>query len=441
MKCDIKDIKLAPEGKLRIEWAEENMPVLRLIRERFARTKPLKGLKISCCLHVTTETANLMKTLKAGGAQAVLCASNPLSTQDEVAAALVRYDKIPVFAVKGENNQTYYEHIRAALEHRPRITMDDGADLVSSLLFIALGKMKQLNPAVAKWAKSLKKTELEKVLKSVIGGMEETTTGVIRLRAMEKGGVLQFPVLAVNDAMTKHLFDNRYGTGQSTVDGIIRATNMLFAGRTVVVAGYGWCGRGLAIRAKGMGADVIVTEVDPLRALEALMDGFRVMPMAQATPVGDLFVTLTGDINVVRREHFLKMKDGALVANSGHFNVEIDIPALEKISRKKRTVRPFVEEYTLKSGRRINLLAQGRLINLAAAEGHPAAVMDMSFANQALCTEYMFKHAARLGKKVYPVPEELDSLVAALKLKASGVKIDKLTAEQKEYLSSWEMGT
>jgi len=441
MDYDIKDIRLAPQGQRRIEWAEKNMPVLRLIRRRFGREKPLSGVRISCCLHVTTETANLMRTLRAGGAEPVLCASNPLSTQDDVAAALVRYYRIPVYSIKGEDNTTYYDHIRAALEHRPRITMDDGADLVSSLLFIALNKLGEVNPSVAGWARRLPAKERNKLVGEVIGGMEETTTGVIRLRAMEKEGVLQFPVLAVNDALTKHLFDNRYGTGQSTVDGIIRATNMLFAGRTVVVAGYGWCGRGFAVRARGMGARVIITEVDPVRALEALMDGFRVISMAEAAPLGDLFVTLTGDINVIRRVHFLKMKDGAIVANSGHFNVEIDIPALERMSESKREVRPFVEEYTLKDGRRVNLLAQGRLINLSAAEGHPAAVMDMSFCNQALCAEYMVKHAADLKKRVYPVPEEIDHLVAGLKLRASGIKIDKLTPEQEEYLSSWRMGT
>lgn len=441
MDYDIRDIRLAPEGRRRIEWAEKNMPVLRIIRRRFDREKPLKGVRISCCLHVTTETANLMRTLQAAGGEPVLCASNPLSTQDDVAAALVRYYRVPVYSIKGEDNITYYDHIRAALEHRPRITMDDGADLVSSLLFIALNKLGGVNPAVAKWARRLPAGERKKLVENVIGGLEETTTGVIRLRAMEKDGVLQFPVLAVNDALTKHLFDNRYGTGQSTVDGIIRATNMLFAGRTVVAAGYGWCGRGFAVRARGMGAQVIITEVDPLRALEAAMDGFRVMPMAEAAPLGDLFVTLTGDINVIRRVHFLKMKDGAIVANSGHFNVEIDIAALERISAKKREVRPFVEEYTLKNGRRINLLAQGRLINLSAAEGHPAAVMDMSFCNQALCAEYMVKHARDLEKKVYPVPEEIDLLIAGLKLKASGMKIDKLTSEQEEYLSSWRLGT
>jgi adenosylhomocysteinase len=441
MDCDIKDIRLAEQGRSRIEWAENNMPVVRLIRNRFSRQKPLRGLRISCCLHVTTETANLMRTLQAGGADAVLCASNPLSTQDDVAASLVADYGIPVYAVKGENDSVYYDHIRAALSHRPRITMDDGADLVSSLLFIALDRIKDLNPSVSAWAGSLSRKERDSLLASVIGGMEETTTGVIRLRAMERDGVLAFPVIAVNDAMTKHLFDNRYGTGQSTVDGIIRATNVLFAGRTAVVAGYGWCGRGFALRARGMGAEVIVTEVDPLRALEAVMDGFRVMPMEEAAPLGDILVTLTGDIRVIRVEHMRRMKDGAIIANSGHFNVEIDIPGLEKISLSRRTVRPFVEEFRLKGGRRLYLLAEGRLINLSAAEGHPAQVMDMSFANQALCTEHMVKNARKLEKKVYKVPAEIDALVASLKLAAEGVAIDTLTAEQKKYLASWEMGT
>jgi adenosylhomocysteinase len=441
MDCDIKDIRLADQGRARIEWAENNMPVVRLIRRRFARQKPLRGVRISCCLHVTTETANLMRTLQAGGAQAMLCASNPLSTQDDVAASLVADYGIPVFAVKGENDATYYDHIRSALAHRPRITMDDGADLVSSLLFIALSRFENLNPSVSAWAGGLAKKERESLIASVIGGMEETTTGVIRLRAMERDGVLAFPMIAVNDAMTKHLFDNRYGTGQSTVDGIIRATNVLFAGRTVVAAGYGWCGRGFALRARGMGAEVVVTEVDPLRALEAVMDGFRVMPMKEAASLGDVFVTLTGDINVVRAEHMSRMKDGAIIANSGHFNVEIDIPGLEKISSSRRSVRPFVEEFRLTNGHRVYLLAEGRLINLAAAEGHPAQVMDMSFANQALCAEYMVKNARKLAKRVYGVPEEIDALVASLKLAAEGVVIDALTPQQKKYLASWEMGT
>lgn len=415
---DIKDIKLAEGGRRRIEWAEREMPVLRLIRERFTRERPLKGMRIAACLHVTTETANLMHTLHEGGAEVVLTASNPLSTQDDVAAALVTYFEIPVFAIKGEDNVTYYRHINAALDHRPHLTMDDGADLVSTL-----------------------HKERRELLEGVIGGTEETTTGVIRLRAMAADGALAFPVIAVNDAMTKHFFDNRYGTGQSTVDGIIRATNILVAGKNFVIAGYGWCGRGLAMRARGMGANVIVTEVNPLPALEAVMDGYRVMPMLEAARIGDIFVTVTGDINVIDRQHFEVMKDGAIVANSGHFNVEINIPALEAISKEKRLVRPFVEQYILKDGRAINLLAEGRLINLAAAEGHPASVMDMSFANQALSLEYLVKNADRFEKKVYSVPEEIDREIARLKLDAMGVKIDTLTAEQLAYLSSWEEGT
>ncbi len=415
---DIKEIKLAEGGRRRIDWAEREMPVLRLIRERFAKERPLKGMRISACLHVTTETANLMHTLHDGGAEVVLTASNPLSTQDDVAAALVTNFEIPVFAIKGEDNVTYYKHINAALDHRPNITMDDGADLVSTL-----------------------HTDRREMLDNVIGGTEETTTGVIRLRAMAADGALAFPVIAVNDAMTKHLFDNRYGTGQSTVDGIIRATNILLAGKNFVVAGYGWCGRGLAMRARGMGANVIVTEVDPLPALEAVMDGFRVMPMSEAARIGDIFVTLTGDINVVDKHHFELMKDGAIVANSGHFNVEINIPALEKMAIEKRLVRPFVEQYILEDNRSINILAEGRLINLAAAEGHPASVMDMSFANQALSLEYMVRNADVLGKKVYSVPEEIDQDIARLKLDAMKVDIDTLTEEQIAYLNSWEEGT
>jgi len=441
MKYDVKDLSLAPQGKLRIEWAAQDMPVLKKIRRRFSRSKPLKGVRLSCCLHVTTETANLMITLKAGGADAVLCASNPLSTQDDVAASLVKDSKIPVFAVKGENNDTYYDHIKSAIAHKPHITMDDGADLVSSLLFIATKRFKNLHPSVKKWYNGISEKERKALVKGVIGGTEETTTGVIRLRAMEAEGVLKFPIVAVNDADTKHLFDNRYGTGQSTMDGILRATNRLVAGSVVVVAGYGWCGRGTAMRAKGLGANVIVTEVDPLRALEAVMDGFRVMPMPDAAPIGDIFVTLTGDINVLRREHFLKMKDGAIICNSGHFNVEIDIPTLEKMAKKKRQVRPFVAEYTLRNGNRLNLLGEGRLINLAAAEGHPACVMDMSFANQALCAEYMFQNARKLEKKVYRVPMDIDTEISRLKLASLGVNIDKLTPEQVKYLASWEMGT
>ncbi|GAP11404.1 adenosylhomocysteinase [Bellilinea caldifistulae] len=415
---DVKDLKLAEGGRRRIEWAAREMPVLRQIRERFEKERPLAGIRISACLHVTTETANLMQTLQAGGAEVVLTASNPLSTQDDVAAALVSYSEIPVFAIKGENNTVYYKHIHAALDHKPHLTMDDGADLVSVL-----------------------HKERRELLPNVIGGTEETTTGVIRLRAMAADGALAFPIIAVNDAMTKHFFDNRYGTGQSTIDGIIRATNILLAGKNFVVAGYGWCGRGLAMRARGMGANVIVTEVDPLKALEAVMDGYRVMPMKEAARIGDVFCTLTGDINVIDRPHFEVMKDGAIISNSGHFNVEINIPALEEMSSSKRLVRPFVEEYELKDGRHIYLLGEGRLINLAAAEGHPASVMDMSFANQALSVEYMVKHAAELKKQVYSVPAEIDSEIARLKLAAMGVEIDVLTDEQVHYLNSWEEGT
>jgi adenosylhomocysteinase len=415
---DVKDMKLAEGGRRRIEWAEREMPVLRLIRERFAKERPLAGMRLSACLHVTTETANLMRTLQAGGADIVLTASNPLSTQDDVAASLVSHDEIPVYAIKGEDNKTYYKHINAALDHKPHMTMDDGADLVSTI-----------------------HKERRELIKEVVGGTEETTTGVIRLRAMASDGALSFPVIAVNDALTKHFFDNRYGTGQSTIDGVIRATNILLAGKVFVVAGYGWCGRGLAMRARGMGANVIVTEIDPLAALEAVMDGFRVMPMTEAAKIGDIFVTLTGDINVIDRHHFEMMKDGALVANSGHFNVEINIPALEEMATSKRLVRPFVDQYELKDGRQIHILGEGRLINLASAEGHPASVMDMSFANQALSAEYMVKHAAELQKKVYSVPEDIDHEIARLKLEAMGVKIDTLTEEQVKYLNSWEEGT
>jgi len=416
---DIKDINLAEGGRRRIEWAEREMPVLRLIRERFKKEKPLKGVRLSACLHVTTETANLARTLHEGGADLVLTASNPLSTQDDVAAALVNQFEVPVFAIKGENNVTYYKHIGAALDHKPHMTMDDGADLVSTI-----------------------HKERRELLPGIIGGTEETTTGVIRLRAMAADGMLEFPVMAVNDAMTKHFFDNRYGTGQSTVDGIIRATNILLAGKNFVVSGYGWCGRGLASRARGMGALVIVTEVDPLKALEAVMDGYQVMPMEKAALIGDIFCTLTGDINVVDRRHFEVMKDNAILANSGHFNVEINIPALKAMSTgEPKLMRPFVEQYELKDGRRINLLGEGRLINLAAAEGHPASVMDMSFANQALAAEYMVKNADKLEKKVYSVPAEIDAEIARIKLEAMGVKIDTLTEEQVKYLNSWEEGT
>ncbi len=417
-KFDVRDRKLAEGGRRRIEWAEQEMPVLRQIRERFAKERPLKGVRVSACLHVTSETANLMRTLQAGGADAVVCASNPLSTQDDVAASIVSHFEIPVFAIKGEDNATYYRHIHAALDHRPQVTMDDGADLVSTL-----------------------HKDRRDLLEGVRGGTEETTTGVIRLRAMAAAGALAYPVIAVNDAMTKHFFDNRYGTGQSTLDGIIRATNLLLAGKTFVVAGYGWCGRGLASRARGMGANVVVTEVEPLPALEAVMDGFRVMPMIEAARLGDVFCTVTGDVNVIDRSHLEAMKDGAIIANSGHFNVEINIPALEEMSSEKLQVRPFVEQYTLKDGRRLNLLGEGRLVNLAAAEGHPASVMDMSFANQALSIEYLLQHADELKDKVYTIPEAVDREIARLKLESMGVRIDTLTPEQQKYLASWEEGT
>src|SRR5438094_9214970 len=418
---DVKNLGLAAEGRLKIEWAEQSMPVLRQVRERFAKEQPLKGLRLGACLHVTTETAVLMLTLKAGGAQVALCASNPLSTQDDTAAALVKEYDIPVYAQKGEDNKTYYRHLEAVLKTQPQLTMDDGADLISQLHG---------------------ETNLGRdLVKDVIGGTEETTTGVLRLRAMEKEGVLAFPVIAVNDADTKHLFDNRYGTGQSTIDGILRATNVLLAGKTLVVAGYGMCGRGVATRAKGMGAHVIVTEVEPMRALEAVMDGFPVMPMANAAEVGEVFVTVTGNTSVIRSEHFARMKDGAILANSGHFNVEIDLATLQAMSRDKREVRPFVEAYTLQNGRRIYVLGDGRLINLAAAEGHPAAVMDMSFANQALSAEYMVRHGRTLEKRVYVVPREIDLEIARLKLAALGVHIDELTSAQRTYLASWTHGT
>ena len=415
---DVKDLSLAAQGRERVEWAAREMPVLALIRERFERERPLAGLRLSGCLHITSETANLARTLVAGGAELVLCASNPLSTQDEVAAWLVAELGVPVFARRGEDRETYYRHVNAALDHRPHITLDDGADLVSTL--------------------HKERTEL---IEGVIGGTEETTTGVIRLRAMAAEGALRYPIIAVNDAHTKYLFDNRYGTGQSTLDGIVRATNVLLAGKTFVVAGYGWCARGIAMRARGMGANVVVTEVDPLRALEAVMDGFRVMPMLEAARIGDILVTSTGDINVIDRQHFEVMKDGAILANSGHFNVEINIEALEEMAVEKRRVREGVEEYVLPDGRRLNLLGEGRLVNLACAEGHPSAVMDMSFANQALSVEYLAKRGGELDKKVYPVPEELDKEIARLKLKALGVEIDRLTPEQEEYLRSWKRGT
>ncbi|HEX4207550.1 MAG TPA: adenosylhomocysteinase [Ktedonobacteraceae bacterium] len=418
IRGDVRDLALASRGKSRIEWAAKDMPVLRLIRERFVKDQPLKGVRMSGCLHITTETANLAITLKAGGADLVLCASNPLSTQDDVAAALVSEYGIPTYAIKGEDEQTYYRHINAVLDHQPQMTMDDGCDLVSTI--------------------HSTRTEL---LATIIGGMEETTTGVIRLRSMENGKVLRFPVLAVNDSDTKHLFDNRYGTGQSSLDAIIRSTNLLIAGRTFVVFGYGWCGRGLASRAHGMGANVIVTEVDPVRALEAVMDGYRVMPGVEAAALGDILVTVTGDINVIDQAHLDHMKDGAIIANSGHFNDEINIPALEKMAVNKRHVRDFVDEYTYADGRHVHLLAEGRLVNLSAAEGHPASVMDMSFANQALGSEYMLQHAKELQPRVYTLPAEIDRDIARLKLHAMGISFDTLTPEQEKYLNSWESGT
>jgi adenosylhomocysteinase len=418
MEYDVKDVKLAKEGLLRVEWANQSMPVLNNIKKRFAKEKPLKGKRIAACLHVTTETASLMQTLKAGGARLTLCASNPLSTQDDVAASLVTHDKISVFAIKGEDNKTYYKHIHSAIDIKPHYTMDDGADLVSTI-----------------------HSERQELIEGVNGGTEETTTGIIRLRSMAADGVLQYPIIAVNDARTKHFFDNRYGTGQSTMDGIIRATNRLIAGSNFVVCGYGWCGKGLAMRACGMGGNVIVTEVDPTTALEAVMDGFTVMPIRQAARIGDFFCTVTGNLNVIRKEHFEVMKDGAIVSNSGHFNVELDLEGLKSITKSHRIIRPFVEEYMLENGKRINVLGEGRLINLAAAEGHPSSVMDMSFANQALSIEYMVKSKKKLEKDVYPVPEEIDKAIAKEKLASMNVKIDKLTPEQKKYLASWSMGT
>ena len=419
MEFDVKDLSLADEGKRRIEWADRDMPVLAKIRERFSKEKPLAGKKMSACLHVTAETANLVRTLRAGGADIVLCASNPLSTQDDIAAALSKYYEIPVFAIKGEDRDTYYAHIKRCIEHGPVVTMDDGADLVSNI-----------------------HADYPEVAKQVLGSMEETTTGVIRLRAMERDGALKFPVIAVNDAETKNLFDNRYGTGQSTIDGIIRATDILLAGKKVVVAGYGWCGKGFAMRAKGMGANVIVTEVNPIRALEAAMDGYRVMPMIEAAKEGDLFCTLTGNYHVIRTEHMMEMKDGAILANSGHFNVEIDIDGLRKMAVSERKgVRKYVDEFTLPNGRRIYLLAEGRLINLAAAEGHPASVMDMSFATQALTAEWVVKNAGKLEPKVHRVPKHIEEWISTLKLETMDIAIDKLTPEQEKYLSSWEMGT
>ncbi len=415
---DVKDLALAPEGVLRIEWADRQMPVLAAIRDRFEREQPLAGYRISACLHVTSETANLMRTLQAGGADVVLCASNPLSTQDDVAAALVEEFDTAVFAIKGEDNDTYYEHIEAAVDHKPQVTMDDGADVIGVL-----------------------HSHRREQLGDIVGGTEETTTGVIRLRALERDGALGFPVIAVNDANTKHFFDNRYGTGQSTIDGIIRATNILLAGRKFVVCGYGWCGRGVALRAKGMGAHVIVTEVDPLRALEAVMDGYEVLPMAKAAEVGEIFVTATGDKAVITREHMERMKDGAVLANTGHFNVEIEIPALRSLAVETRTLRQFVDEFQMEDGRRLYLIADGRLVNLSAAEGHPAQVMDMSFANQALSAEHLVANAATLERRVYPVPEDIDKEIARLKLETMGVAIDQLTEEQAKYLASWDEGT
>ncbi|TEU16099.1 MAG: adenosylhomocysteinase [Anaerolineales bacterium] len=415
---DVKDLSLAVQGMSHIEWAEQEMPVLRLIRERFAREEPLQGVRIAGCLHVTSETANLARTLQAGGAQVVLCASNPLSTQDDVAAALAANFGIPVFAIKGEDTRTYYGHISAALDRRPHLTLDDGADLVSTL----------------------HKSRRE-LLPNVLGGTEETTTGVLRLRAMQREGKLEYPIIAVNDANTKHLFDNRYGTGQSTIDGIIRATNVLLAGKNFVVCGYGWCSRGIAMRARGMGANVIVTEVNPLRALEAIMDGYRVMPILEAAPLGDIFVTSTGNRDVIDRQHFERMKDGAIVANSGHFNVELNLDALSEMASEVVRMRQFVDQYTLADGRKIAVLGEGRLVNLAAAEGHPSAVMDMSFANQCLCVEHLVRCHDQLSKAVYPVPAEIDNDIAALKLKAMGISIDVLTPQQERYLSSWESGT
>ncbi|MEA3489791.1 MAG: adenosylhomocysteinase [Candidatus Omnitrophota bacterium] len=415
---DIKDKKLAKKGKLGIEWAAKNMPVLGIIEDRFRKEKPLKGVRVGACLHVTTETANLMIVLKAGGARVELCASNPLSTQDDVAASLVQDHGVPVFAIKGEDDATYYRHINSVLDIKPHVTMDDGADLVSTI-----------------------HSKRKALIKTIYGGTEETTTGVIRLRSLEAKKLLMFPIIAVNDAQTKYLFDNRYGTGQSTVDGILRATNHLMAGSTVVIAGYGWCGRGVAMRARGLGARVVVTEIDSFKSLEAVMDGFTVMPMKQAARIGDVFVTLTGNINVIRPEHFLIMKNNAIVANSGHFNVEIDIPGLKKISSSAREVRPYTKEYSLRNGKKIVLLGEGRLINLAAAEGHPSMVMDMSFANQSLSCEYLVKNHERMGKKVHKVPEKIDARIARLKLKSMGIGIDMLTGEQKEYLKSWDLGT
>jgi adenosylhomocysteinase len=437
---DVKDLSLAPEGRRRTEWAERSMPVLRQLRERFTRERPLAGRRLAACLHVTTETANLAVTLQAGGADVALCASNPLSTQDDVAAHLVKDHGIKVFAIKGEDHATYYDHLRAALAHRPDLTMDDGADLVGALHMIALNRLDDLAPPVRAWVETLSPADRKALVAGVLGSTEETTTGVIRLKAMARDGVLQFPVIAVNDSDTKHLFDNRYGTGQSTLDGLVRATNLLLAGSTVVVAGYGWCGRGFAARARGAGANVLVTEIDPLKALEAQMDGYRVAPMAEAARVGDIFVTLTGNVAVIRIEHMRAMKDGAVLANAGHFNVELDLAGLAQAAQGPTRVRQFVDEWRL-DGKRLFVLAEGRLINLAAAEGHPASVMDMSFANQALAAELVVQRARQLTKDVHRLPHELDAEIARLKLAAMGIAIDTLTAEQQRYLASWEMGT
>jgi adenosylhomocysteinase len=441
-RSDVKDMALAPQGKKRILWADGDMPVLARIRERFGKEKPLAGLRLSACLHVTAETANLARALQAGGADVVLIASNPLSTQDDVAASLVKDFGIAVFAIREENNDTYYRHIVAALEHEPHVTMDDGADLVSAMIFVALERLDDVHQQVRTWAQKLSPAERQRRISQVAGSMEETTTGVNRLRAMERDGVLKFPVIAVNDAQTKHFFDNRYGTGQSTIDGIIRATNALLAGRKIVVCGYGWCGKGVALRARGLGSNVIVTEVDPIRALEAAMDGFQVMPLAEAAPIGDIFITVTGNHGVIRREHFLRMKDGAMVCNSGHFDVEVDLTSLKNESASVTpNVRTHVDEYKLKGGQRVYVLGQGRLVNLAAAEGHPPSVMDMSFATQALATEYCIRNKGKLKPAVHTVPVEVEQYVARHKLESMGVRIDDLTADQKKYMSGWEQGT
>jgi adenosylhomocysteinase len=439
---DVKDLSLAGVGYQRIVWAERDMPVLRAIRERFEAEKPLAGMRMSACLHVTAETANLARTLVAGGADVVLVASNPLSTQDDVAASLVQDFNIPVYAIKGEDEHNYYRHIAAALKHQPNVTMDDGADLVSAMIFIGLDRLDDLHPEVRGWAKGLTSAERKGIAANVVASMEETTTGVIRLRAMEKDGVLKLPVIAVNDAETKHFFDNRYGTGQSTIDGVIRATDMLLAGRNVVVCGYGWCGKGVAMRARGMGSHIIVTEIDPIRALEAAMDGFQVKPIAEAAKLGDLFITVTGNIHVIRREHFAVMKEGAMICNSGHFNVELALDDLAKLAGTiNKGVREFVDEYVMADGRKLYVLGEGRLINLAAAHGHPASVMDMSFAAQALATEWSITQKGKLEHKVYNVPKAVDQWVAALKLQTMGITVDTLTPEQVKYLASWEMGT